>query len=94
MRKCGASGQALGVQLEVGHNLRWNSDKIMRRAAINDKRIYHLSLVNGHLSFGRCKPFGLCGFDRSAENTRKLAILRDEARNQRLRSHMVPQNDN
>jgi hypothetical protein len=44
------------VQLEGGHNLRWNSDKIMRRAAINDKRIYHLSLVNGHLSFGRCKP--------------------------------------
>ena len=40
------------VQMEVGHNLRWNSDKIMRRAAINDKRIYHFSMVNGHLSFG------------------------------------------
>jgi hypothetical protein len=49
------AGLQLIVQTEAGHNLRWNSDKIMPRAAINDKRIYHLSMVNSHLSFGRCK---------------------------------------
>jgi hypothetical protein len=45
-----------GVQSEERHNHRWNSTKIMRRAAINDKRNYHFSMVNGHLSFDRCKP--------------------------------------
>jgi hypothetical protein len=49
---------AARVQLEVGHNLRWNLDKNMCRAAINDKRIYHLSMVNGHLSFGA--PEAVC----------------------------------
>jgi hypothetical protein len=43
------------VQTEVGHNLRWNSDKIMRRSASDDKRIYHLSIVNGYLSFNLVK---------------------------------------
>jgi len=33
------------------------------------------------------QAFGLCGPDRSAENTRKLAILLDQAGNQCLRSH-------
>jgi hypothetical protein len=47
---------SIRVQSGAGHNLRWDSDKIMRRAAINDKRIYHFSMVNGHLSLGRCKP--------------------------------------
>jgi hypothetical protein len=28
----------------------------MCRATINGKRIYQWSMVNGHLSFGRCKP--------------------------------------
>jgi hypothetical protein len=45
------------VQSEVRHNLRWNSDRIMRRAVINDKRIYHFSMVNGHLSL----PPGMAG---------------------------------
>jgi hypothetical protein len=33
----------------------------MRRAAINKKRIYHFLMVDGHFSFGRCKPLACFG---------------------------------
>jgi hypothetical protein len=59
-----------GAQSEVGHNLRWNSDRIMRRAAMNEKRIYHFSIVNGHLSFGAAAA--ICA---TAESFRRFKSL-------------------
>jgi hypothetical protein len=61
MAACPVARELGWVQSEVGHNLRWDSNKIMRRAAINDKRIYHFSMGNGHFPFGRCKPLGCFG---------------------------------
>jgi len=46
----------------------------MRRATINDKGFYQLSMVIWPL-----QASGLCCPGRGAEKTRKLAILRDEA---------------
>jgi hypothetical protein len=68
------------VQTEVGHNLRWNSDKIMRRAGINEKRICHLPMVNSHLSFGASAA--ICAM---AESSRFL---------NHCSFNWVPQNDN
>jgi hypothetical protein len=42
----------------------------MRRAAINDKRIYHSSMVNGHLSFG-----ALAAICAMAESSRRFKSL-------------------
>jgi len=42
------------VQSEVALDRRWDSDN--KDASRNDQRQKNLSIVNGHLSFGRCKP--------------------------------------
>jgi len=41
------------MQPEVGLDLRWNSDN--KDASRNDQRQKNVSMVNGHLSFGRRK---------------------------------------
>jgi hypothetical protein len=44
----------------------------MRRAAINDKRIYHFSMVNGHLSFGASAA--VCVMTESSRRFKSLLL--------------------
>jgi hypothetical protein len=44
----------------------------MRRAAINDKRIYHFSIVNGHLSFGASAA--ICAMAESSRRCKQLLL--------------------
>jgi hypothetical protein len=44
----------------------------MHRAAITDKRIYHFSMVNGHLSFGA--PATVCVMTESSRRFKSLLL--------------------
>jgi hypothetical protein len=44
----------------------------MHRATINDKRIYHFSMVNGHLSFGASAT--VCVMTESSRRFKSLLL--------------------
>jgi hypothetical protein len=44
----------------------------MRRAAINGKRIYHFSMLNGHLSFGASAA--ICAMAESSRCFKSLLL--------------------
>jgi hypothetical protein len=62
------------MQSEVGHNFRWDSDKIMRRAAINDKRNYHFSMVRSFIIL-LLQAFGLfCAMEGYSRRLKSLLL--------------------
>jgi hypothetical protein len=44
----------------------------MRRAAINDKRIYYFSMINSHLSFGASAA--ICAMAESSRRFKSLLL--------------------
>jgi hypothetical protein len=64
------SGRFVKIYLCVG--CKWKWDKIICCAAINDKRTYHFSMINSHLSFGASAA--ICAMAESSRRFKSLLL--------------------